>query len=224
MASSQPGSTAASRSRSIIFAALAVTAALVGVLGHHSSSASTSSSTPSTSPTPSTATPPRPPGPPERPEGDSRGALGEADGVVPDGVTVFDDRYPAVAKLGPALRRALRQAGTDAARSGVTLNVDSGWRSATYQQQLLDQAIARYGSEKEAARWVATPATSEHVSGNAVDIGPPAAAWLSKHGAAYGLCQIYRNEAWHFELRPDAVAHGCTPMYADPTQDPRMRR
>jgi len=139
-------------------------------------------------------------------------------------VTVFDDQYPAVVKLGPALLRALRQAATDAARSGVTFNVDSGWRSAKYQQQLLDQAIATYGSESEAARWVATPTTSEHVSGNAVDIGPPAAAtWLSKHGATYGLCQIYRNEAWHYELRPEAVTHGCPRMYADPTQDPRMR-
>jgi LAS superfamily LD-carboxypeptidase LdcB len=150
--------------------------------------------------------------------------VGEADGVVPDGVTVFDGQYPAVAKLGAPLLRALRQAATDAARSRVTFNVDSGWRSPEYQQELLDQAIARYGSEKEAARWVATPTTSEHVSGNAVDIGPPAAAtWLSKHGAAYGLCQIYRNEAWHFELRVDAVTHGCPRMYADPTQDPRMQ-
>ena len=56
----------------------------------------------------------------------------------------------------------------------------------------------------------ATPATSLHVSGDAVDIGhADADAWLSQHGAAYGLCQIYRNEPWHFELRPEAVAQGC---------------
>ena len=51
-----------------------------------------------------------------------------------------------------------------------------------------------------------------------------ATAWLSKHGARYGLCQIYRNEPWHDELRPSAVDHGCPRMYADPTHDPRMRR
>ena len=34
---------------------------------------------------------------------------------------------------------------------------------------------------------------------------PTATAWLSEHGAAYGLCQVYRNEPWHYELRPDAV-------------------
>ena len=40
----------------------------------------------------------------------------------------------------------------------------------------------------------------------------------------YGLCRIYGNEPWHYELRPDAVDHGCPPMYADPTHDPRMQR
>jgi hypothetical protein len=49
-------------------------------------------------------------------------------------------------------------------------------------------------------------------------------AWLSEHGAHYGLCQIYRNESWHYELRPEATVRGCPPMYADPTHDPRMRR
>lgn len=151
--------------------------------------------------------------------------LGESDGVVPAGVTVFDDEYPAVAKLDRALLSALRRAATDATRQGVTLYVDSGWRSSRYQEQLLRQAIARYGSEAEAARWVATPDTSAHVSGDAVDVGGSAAtAWLSKHGAKYGLCQIYRNERWHYELRPGAVDHACPAMYADAAHDPRMQR
>jgi hypothetical protein len=46
----------------------------------------------------------------------------------------------------------------------------------------------------------------------------------SKHGAKYGVCQIYRNEPWHYERRPDAVDHGCPAPYADPTQDPRTHR
>jgi zinc D-Ala-D-Ala carboxypeptidase len=151
--------------------------------------------------------------------------LGEADGVVPDGVTVFDEETRAVVNLDPDLLGALRQAATDAADDGVEFSVNSGWRSPAYQDQLLHEAISQYGSEEEAARWVATAETSAHVSGDAVDIGPPdAAAWLSKHGAEYGLCQIYGNEPWHYELRLEAINHGCPPMYADPTQDPRMRR
>jgi hypothetical protein len=63
------------------------------------------------------------------------------------------------------------------------------------------------------------------VSGGAVDIGPSdATAWLSEHGAKFGLCRIYSNEPWHYELRSEAIDHGCPPMYADPTHDPRMRQ
>src|SRR5438132_414201 len=111
-----------------------------------------------------------------------RGALGEADGVVPDGTTVFDDEVPGVANLDPALLAALRRAATDGAHDGVEFVVNSGWRSPAYQEQLFQEAVSKYGSEREAARWVATPNTSAHVSGHAVDIGPSAAAaWLSEH-------------------------------------------
>ncbi|WP_203615237.1 M15 family metallopeptidase [Streptomyces sp. SID13726] len=158
-------------------------------------------------------------------EAGQAGGAREADGAVPDGVTVFDGDVPAVAKLDPELLQALRRAATEAAHDGVGFGVNSGWRSPAYQNRLLREAVAEYGSEEEAARWVATARTSPHVSGDAVDIGPSdATAWLSEHGAAYGLCQIYRNEPWHYELRPAATGHGCPPMYADPTQDPRMQQ
>jgi zinc D-Ala-D-Ala carboxypeptidase len=194
--------------------------AIVAVLG---SKALVSSSL--TVPSPSTATsPPAGAFPVHRSRSQQRYALGEADGAVLDGTTVFDDEVPGVAKLDSTLLGALRHAATDAADDGVEFVVDSGWRSPAYQAQLLREAVSKYGSEQEAARWVATPNTSAHVSGDAVDIGPSAAAaWLSEHGAAYGLCQIYGNEPWHFELRPEAIAHGCPPTYADPTHDPRMQ-
>ena len=168
------------------------------------------------------------PGPPRehrRPRSEQRGVLGEADGAVPDGATVFDDELPGVANLDSDLLGALRQAAVDAADDGVEFVVDSGWRSAAYQEQLLRDAVAKYGSVDEAARWVATAETSAHVSGDAVDIGPSdATAWLSERGAQYGLCQIYGNEPWHYELRPEAINNGCPPMYADPTHDPRMQQ
>jgi zinc D-Ala-D-Ala carboxypeptidase len=158
------------------------------------------------------------------PRSERRGPLGEADGAVPDGTTVFDDEVPGVANLDPALLGPLRQAATDAADDGVEFQVNSGWRSPEYQEQLLREAVSEYGSEEEAARWVATADTSLHVSGDAVDIGPSdATAWLSERGDDYGLCQVYGNEPWHYELRPGAIDHGCPPMYADPTQDPRMQ-
>jgi hypothetical protein len=197
---------------------LVVVAAIAVAVGSQSPGSSTfppaaSSSSSSTAAPPIGVAPREPPGP-----------LGEADGAVPDGVTVFDDAIPGVARLDPVFLAALRQAAADAQADGVTFVVDSGWRSPEYQERLLQEAISEYGSAQEAARWVASPDTSAHVSGDAIDLGRDAAAWLSEHGAAYGLCQIYGNESWHFERRLQAAADGCPPTYADPTHDPRMHR
>ena len=212
MSASEPAHTAGRRTRLTIRAAFVVAnAALIGVFVHQSLAASSSPvASPSSAASPS----------------DTRHrAPGEADGVIPESVTVFDDEIPAVANLNPDLLVALRKAATHAADDGVEFYVNSGWRSPEYQEQLLREAVSKYGSKTEAARWVATPDTSPHVSGHAIDIGhSDATAWLSKRGAEYGLCQIYNNEPWHYELRPEAVDHGCPPMYADPTNDPRMQQ
>lgn len=153
-------------------------------------------------------------------------APGEADGVIRDGdqPTVFDTDRVAVGNLDPALLAALQRAATDADADGIVLRVNSGWRSPALQERMLQDAVVQYGSEEEAARWVASAATSAHVSGEAVDLGPlPTLDWLAQRGARYGLCQIYANESWHYELRPDAVHAGCPEMFDDPTDDPRMQ-
>ena len=218
-----------------------VCAAIAGAAGSHSFAAADTSMNPlaaaHTAPAPTPApqaqqaeeTQPRQQRPPRRPppaEGRPGGipaGPGEADGLLPDGVTTFDNAYPGVANLDPDLLRALRTAAGDAAGAGLTVVVSSGWRSPAYQEALLREAIAVYGSEVEAARWVAPASTSAHVSGDAVDLAPyDVTAWLAAHGASYGLCQIYGNEPWHFELRPEASEQGCPPMYADPTDDPRV--
>jgi zinc D-Ala-D-Ala carboxypeptidase len=226
VAYSEPARTPTRRTRirwNRVTCLLVVVAAIIGALGYQSLAPSSSTAS-------SPIDAPRSEhrglrGDPPRLRKEHRGAHGEADGAVPDGTTVFDDEIPAVANLDPALLGALRRAATGAADNGIEFFIDSGWRSEGYQEQLLHEAVSKYGSEAEAARWVATPHTSAHVSGDAVDIGPvDVTAWLSEHGAHYGLCQIYDNEPWHYELRPEAVDHGCPPMYADPTHDPRMQR
>ena len=93
-----------------------------------------------------------------------RRGLGKAHGAVPDPVTVFDDETPAVANLDPDLLGALRRAATDAADDGVEFFVNGGWRSTEYHEQLRHEAVSKYGSEEEAARWVATPGTSHHAA------------------------------------------------------------
>ena len=169
--------------------------------------------------------PAAPPAPSEQIDGTVI-APSEADGVIRDGdqPTVFDVDRVAVGNLDPALLAALQRAATDAEDDGVTFLVNSGWRSPALQERLLQDAIAEYGSEAEARRWVATAETSAHVSGDAVDLGPlPTLDWIAQRGWRYGLCQIYGNESWHYELRPEAVTDGCPEMYTDPTEGPRMQ-
>ena len=197
----------------VVLGLAVVIAAIIGTLGHQPASSSAPSFTEVLHSAHGGASA----------EGD--GAVSRDDGALPDGVTVFDDEYPGVANLDSALLQALREAAIDAADEGIEIQVNSGWRSPEYQERLFREAVSEYGSEAEAARWVAPANTSAHVSGNAVDIGPfDATAWLSDHGAHYGLCQIYRNESWHYELRHEAISRGCPPMYAGATHDRRMQQ
>lgn len=137
----------------------------------------------------------------------ARGALvpvfqpGAGDGVLVEPVTIAAQDEPAIARLDPALMEAVRRATDAAAADGIRIEVTSGWRSKKYQEQLLADAIREYGSEAAAREYVASPDTSRHVTGQAVDLGPAdAQSWLTQHGATWGLCQIYANERWHFEL------------------------
>jgi zinc D-Ala-D-Ala carboxypeptidase len=216
--------------------ALAVTAAVIGALAQQSASSSAFSTGHVDPPArhevrlaaaSSSAPPPGevPPASGRRTATGGDRAITEDDGDLPDGVTAFDVEYPGIANLDPVLLQALQQAAGDAAEDGIQLSVNSGWRSRRYQDALFRAAVARYGSAREAARWVATANTSAHVSGDAVDVGPSdAAAWLSAHGVRYGLCQTYRNEAWHYEHAPQDVDRGCPAMYADSAHDPRTHR
>ncbi|MGZ4602497.1 MAG: D-alanyl-D-alanine carboxypeptidase family protein [Kineosporiaceae bacterium] len=130
--------------------------------------------------------------------GDSRFAAAASQTIVPE---------PTASGLSPKLVTALAGARAAARRAGLTLVVNSGYRSWALQQQWYDAAVRRYGSDRLARRWVLPPGESTHVRGLAVDLGTPATAtWLVTHGARYGLCRAYRSEPWHFEYRPDWVA------------------
>lgn len=124
----------------------------------------------------------------------------------------YDVGNPAVGNLRPALLAAVQQATAAAAADGVTMTITSGWRSPEFQQQLLDDAVITYGSMAAARQYVQTPNRSMHVLGEAVDMGGVGAdQWLIANGARFGLCQIYANELWHFELATDAAGN-CPPL------------
>nr|WP_264067104.1 M15 family metallopeptidase [Mycolicibacterium komossense] len=139
------------------------------------------------------------------------------DGSLPNGdaLTPFDVQDPAVGRLDPALLAAIQNAATAAAADGITMTITSGWRSPEFQQQLLDDAVQTYGSFAAARQYVQTPAMSKHVIGEAVDIGgQDADRWLIANGTRFGLCQIYANELWHFELAADGQGN-CPPLLAN---------
>jgi hypothetical protein len=144
-------------------------------------------------------------------------------GYLPDGgtLTAFDVGNPVIALLDPALLAAVQEATRVAAAEGVTMQVNSGWRSRGFQQRLFDDSVVLYGSVDAARQFVASPETSMHVRGKAVDVGPPAAAaWMSRNGPRFGLCQVFANELWHYELTASgttSAAGNCPPMKPNAT-------
>lgn len=157
---------------------------------------------------------PIPPAPPADTLSIGPAAVDTTGGWLPDAtmLTPFDTANPILSQLDPALLTAVQNAARAAEAAGVGLMVTSGWRSKGFQQRLFDDAVLNYGSVEKAAELVATPETSKHVMGQAIDIGPVAAdQWLIANGRQFGLCQIYANEIWHFELAVDAQGN-CPPL------------
>ncbi|MDC7121113.1 M15 family metallopeptidase [Cellulomonas fimi] len=141
------------------------------------------------------------------------GAGHPQDGLEVAGTTAAPPR--AVDGLDAELVRRFEAARAAAAEDGVDLTITSGHRTAQQQQSLVDDALARYGSEAEAHRWVAPVDGSAHVAGTAIDVGPTDGAyWLLEHGAEFGLCQVFANEVWHFEatIEPGGT---CGPTVPD---------
>jgi hypothetical protein len=107
-----------------------------------------------------------------------------------------------------------------AEREGQKIYIASGFRTLERQEYLLATAVKKYGSEAEAAKWVAPPYVSHHPWGLAIDVNypnePVGAGWLEVNGARFGLCRIYENEWWHFE---PVIAPGgtCPGLLADAT-------
>ncbi|MTE14442.1 M15 family metallopeptidase [Nocardia aurantiaca] len=103
--------------------------------------------------------------------------------------------------LYPWLALAYDLALTEAQGQGVPLWIVSGYRTRAEQEALWEDGIRTYGSADAARRWVLPPDESTHVTGQAIDVGPQqGAAWLEAEGNRWGLCRMYDNEWWHFEL------------------------
>lgn len=105
--------------------------------------------------------------------------------------------------IHPVLQNRFDAALAAASLDGIHLYITSGFRSEDRQATLFANAIKKYGSETEAAKWVLPARFSHHPQGLAIDVNYPGdrlgAKWLEENGARFGLCRVYANEWWHFE-------------------------
>lgn len=78
----------------------------------------------------------------------------------------------------------------------------SGYRSPERQAVLYRNAVAKYGSEQAARKWVAPPGRSRHGMRTAVDLRydtPAARQWAHANATKYGLTYPMSWEPWHIE-------------------------
>lgn len=101
--------------------------------------------------------------------------------------------------------------------SGGRIKIRSGFRSKEHQERLWKRAIAKYGSEKAARKWVAPPGKSNHNHGMAVDLGGDLKL-AAKLAPKFGLHFPMAHEPWHIEplgSRGSADSYTTTPDEAD---------
>jgi D-alanyl-D-alanine carboxypeptidase len=108
-----------------------------------------------------------------------------------------------VIAINQTLEIRFKSAQASARKEGIELKIVSGFRTLERQKYLFNQAVKKYGSYKEAAKWVAPAHVSHHPLGLAIDVNypnePAAAKWLEVNGYKFGLCRTFKNEWWHFE-------------------------
>ncbi len=93
--------------------------------------------------------------------------------------------------MRPDVARAFDRMAAAAARAGVALTVNSGYRSDAEQAQLFAQ--------HPDPTWVAPPGKSLHRCATELDLGPSAAyRWLAANAKRFGFVQRYAWEGWHY--------------------------
>jgi hypothetical protein len=100
--------------------------------------------------------------------------------------------------MRPDVAAAFDRMATAAARAGITLVVNSGFRSDAEQAALF--------AAHPDPTWVAPPGHSLHRCATELDLGPESAyGWLAANADRFGFLQRYSWEAWHFGYaRPPA--------------------
>lgn len=115
---------------------------------------------------------------------------------------------PLVYRTGEGMRPdvggAFDRMAAAAARAGLALVVNSGFRSDAEQAKLF--------AAHPDPRWVAPPGRSLHRCATELDLGPESAyGWLAANASRFGFEQRYAWEAWHygFVAGPEPCASGA---------------
>jgi hypothetical protein len=151
----------------------------------------------------------------ERIPGQPTAILEEVPGADTGPVCPLDKRYVDEQPDGlrPDVLDAWRRLRVEAKRQGGTLCLQDSKRSMRQQQREFADAVRRFGTPEQAAKYVLPPEKSMHVKGIAVDVQPYASArWVERNGRALGWCRQYENEYWHFEYTHDNATRGCPPL------------
>ncbi len=130
-----------------------------------------------------------------------------ADVVPPDLVPVTDAGIAGRGKVRDLVIEDLRALAAAARADGVSISVDSAYRSFD-QQVLAFTSYARGYSEDAALATVARPGHSEHQLGTTLDFEGDL-DWLASHAPGFGFLMsypadaspdrtCYRHEPWHY--------------------------
>jgi D-alanyl-D-alanine carboxypeptidase len=146
-----------------------------------------------------------------------------------------------IQRLRRPAAEALTQMLSDARRDGLTIKVNSAYRSYDYQGTVLRSEIAQYGCT-QALTQVAAPGHSEHQLGLAADLTcqdvawdlsgnfgqTPEGHWLAAHAVTYGFVLSYPagkeattgyiSEPWHYRYVSPAVAQAIVISGKTPTE------
>lgn len=165
------------------------------------------------------------------PETDWRLLLVNQASPVPDGFTVELKELRNSQLVDARIYPELQQMFDDARSQGLAPKINESYRSGAQQQQILENRIAKYvadgysqaDAETAARAEVASPGTSEHELGLAVDITTDGEidptelwSWLAQNSWRYGFILRYPEgktdltgityEPWHFRYVGSAAA------------------
>lgn len=169
---------------------------------------------------------------------DLAGVTFDSDGVLRiDGHVVVNKSFALPATFGPgdldpALVAAFQAMQAEAAASGFSLWILSGYRSHAHQTDNYTQRVAEVGQET-ADRGMARPGHSEHQTGLAIDVNSlstsfgatPTGQWVAQNAYRFGFVVRYpdgkeavtgfKYEPWHLrylgvELATELTASGLT--------------